>query len=199
MWETAAEWHAALNDLPPALLLASVVFDLLGSATKREGLRVTGFWTLVAGTAGAVAAVVSGLVAEETIEHGEAVHQVMERHETLALSVAGLFVLLTAWRVWRRGNLGPAERPSYLVAASVGALGIIWVAHLGGTIVFRHGGGIPSAVMQEALRERTGEHEHAPGEEHSPADSARAAMSDSARADSAAGHTHAPGTPPHRH
>jgi uncharacterized membrane protein len=198
MWETAAEWHAALNDLPPALLLASVVFDLLGGATKREGLKVAGFWTLVAGTVGAAGAVVSGLLAEKTIEHGEAVHLVMERHEFLALSVGGLFVVLAAWRIWRRGTLGPAERPPYLVAATVGALGIIWVAHLGGTIVFRHGGGIPSTVMQEALRERSGGHEHEPGEEHDST-AAGTAMGDSAKADSAAGHTHAPGTPPHKH
>lgn len=190
MWETAAEWHAAINDLPPALLLASVLFDLLGSATRRDGLKVAGFWTLIAGAIGAVGAVLSGLIAEDSIEHGEAVHRVMETHETLALSVAGLFVALAAWRLWRRGNFKPAERAPYLVAATVGALGIIWVAHLGGTIVFRHGGGIPTSVMEEALRERTGEHEHEPGEEHAPAAGA---------ADSAGEHTHPPGTPPHEH
>ncbi len=189
MWETAAEWHAAINDLAPALLLASVIFDLLGSATGRPTLKTAGFWTLVGGTIGAVAAVASGLIAEETIEHGEAVHRVMETHETLALSVAGLFIVLAAWRIWRRGNLGPAAWPPYLVAATVGALGIIWVAHLGGTIVFRHGGGIPSTVMEEALRERTGEHEHGVGEEHQQAEAG----------DSAPGHTHPPGTPPHEH
>lgn len=190
MWETAAEWHAAINDLPPALLLASVLFDLLGSATRRDGLKVAGFWTLIAGAIGAVAAVISGLIAEESIEHGEAVHRAMETHETLALSVAGLFVLLAAWRVWRRDNFRPAERAPYLVAATVGALGIIWVAHLGGTVVFRHGGGIPTSVMEEALRERAGEHEHEPGEEHAPA---------RGDADSAGQHTHPPGTPPHEH
>lgn len=189
MWETAAEWHAAINDLPPALLLASVIFDLLGSATGRDGLKSAGFWSLVGGAIGGLAAAASGLIAEETIEHGEAVHRVMETHETLALSVTGLFVVLAAWRIWRRGNLGPAERPPYLVAATVGALGIIWVAHLGGTIVFRHGGGIPSTVMEEALRERTGEHEHGPSEEHEQGGAP----------DSASDHTHPPGTPPHEH
>jgi uncharacterized membrane protein len=189
MWQTAAEWHAAINDLAPALLLASVIFDLLGSVTGRDSLKAAGFWTLVGGAIGAVAAAASGLIAEDTIEHGEAVHRVMETHEVLALSVTGLFVLLAAWRIWRRGNLGPVERPPYLVAATVGALGVIWVAHLGGTIVFRHGGGVPSAVMEEALRERTGEHEHGPGEEHEHAEPA----------DTAAGHTHPPGTPPHEH
>jgi len=194
LFDTAAEWHAALNDLPPALFLASVIFDWLGSATKRDSLKAAGFWALVAGVAGAAVAVTSGLLAEGSIEHGETVHRVMERHETWAISVSVTFALLAAWRIWRKGVLGPQERPTYLFAATVGALGIIYVAHLGGTIVFRHAGGVPTAALQEALSERTQTHEHAPGEEHE-----ENAPPDSAAGKADTGHTHAPGTPPHQH
>src|SRR3990172_12954800 len=166
LFDTAAEWHAALNDLPPALLLASVIFDWLGRAKKGERLKAAGFWALVAGVAGAAFAVTSGLLAEGSIEHGETVHRVMERHETWAIAVGVGFALLAAWRIWRKGVLGPQERPTYLLAATAGALGIIYVAHLGGTIVFRHAGGGPTTALPEAARERTPPHEHAPGEEH---------------------------------
>ena len=194
LFDTAAEWHAALNDLPPALLLASVIFDWLGSATKRDSLKAAGFWALVAGVAGAAVAVTSGLLAEGSIEHGETVHRVMERHETWAIAVGVGFALLAAWRIWRKGVLGPQERPTSLLAATVGALGIIYVAHLGGTIVFRHAGGVPTSALQEALSERTQTHEHAPGEEHE-----EGVPPDSAAAKADTGHTHAPGTPPHDH
>jgi uncharacterized membrane protein len=194
LYDTPAEWHAALNDLPPALLLASVIFDWLGSATRRDSLKAAAFWTLVAGVAGAAFAVTSGLLAEGSIEHGETVHLVMERHETWAIAVSVAFALLAAWRIGRKGVLGPQERPTYLFAATVGALGIIYVAHLGGTVVFQHAGGIPTPALQEALAERTQEHEHAPGEEHAPAMPA-----DSAAAKADTGHAHAPGTPPHQH
>jgi len=194
LFDTAAEWHAAINDLPPALLLVSVIFDWVGSATKRDSLKAAGFWTLVAGAAGAVLSVASGLRAEGTIEHGETVHLAMERHETFAIAVTVAFALLAAWRIWRKGVLGPQERPTYLFAATVGAAGIIYVAHLGGTVVFQHAGGIPTSALQEALAERTQEHEHAPGEEHAPAMPA-----DSAAAKADTGHAHAPGTPPHEH
>lgn len=157
MWPTAPEWHAALNDLPTGLVLASLVFDLVGSATNKEGLKTAGYWTLVGGTVGALLAVASGLIAERAMEHGESVHRLVERHQFLALAVAGLFVALSGWRIWRRGNLGPAERPQYLMMAAVGVLGMIWVANLGGTIVYRHGGGIPTSVMLEAIEERAGE------------------------------------------
>jgi uncharacterized membrane protein len=207
MFMTAAEWHAALNDLPPALLLVSVLFDLAGSATKRERLRTAGFWTLIAGVAGAALAIATGLRAESSIEHGETVHRIMERHETWAIAVSVTFALLAAWRIWRKDALGPQERPTYLFAATLAALGIVYVAHLGGTLVFRHGAGVPTAALQEALTERNAGHEHAEGEEHEhvegephetgAADSV-AATADTGRA-AAPSHTHPPGTPPHRH
>jgi uncharacterized membrane protein len=197
-FDTAAEWHAALNDLPPTLFLASVAFDWLGSATKRDTLKAAGFWALVAGVVGAAAAIVSGLVAEDSIEHSEAVHQIMGRHETWAIAVSVTFALLAAWRIWRKGVLGPQERPTYLFAASLAALGIIYVAHLGGTMVFRHGAGVPTAVMQEELTGRAEGHHHEAGEEHEEAEHSHAAP-DSGAAKADTGHTHPPGTPPHSH
>ncbi len=197
-FDTAAEWHAALNDLPPVLFVMSVVFDWLGSATKRDSLKAAGFWSLVAGVAGAAAAIVSGLVAEDTIEHGETVHQIMGRHETWAISVSVAFALLAAWRIWRKGVLGPRERPTYLVAATIAALGILYTAHLGGTMVFRHGAGVPTAALQEALTERAEGHHHGAGEEGEEAEHSRVTPdSGAAKADTA--HQDPPGTPPHQH
>ena len=166
MWQTAAELHAALNDLPVILFILSVAFDLLGSATKQDSLKAAGFWTLVAGAVGALMAMFSGLSAEESIERGGQVRLVMERHETLAISVTVLVVGLAAWRIWRKGQFGAQERPVYLSIAVVGALAVFWVAHLGGTIVYRYGGGIPTSVMEGALQERAAGHSHGPGEEH---------------------------------
>ncbi len=198
MWQTAAEVHAMLNDLPATLLVLSVLFDLAGSAAKRETLKTVGFWMLVAGAVGAVLALLSGLAAERSIEHGDAVHLVMERHKTLAITATILFGGLAAWRIWRRGQLGPKERPTYLTVAAVGALLVFWVGHVGGTIVYRYGGGVPTDVMQGALADRTAGHIHAGGADHdhgpgpAPADS-------SAADSSAADHEHAPGTPEHEH
>src|SRR6266404_8902250 len=98
--------HAALNDLPAALLLVAVLFELAGTLLRRPPLRVAGFWTLVAGAGGAILAVVSGLQAEEHIDHGEAVHQVMETHEKLALVTLGIFVVVALWRIVRERRMG---------------------------------------------------------------------------------------------
>jgi uncharacterized membrane protein len=200
--------HAALNDLPVALLLAAVLFDLLGLATRRLVFRQVGFWILIVGAIGGAAAVVSGLQAEENIDHGDAVHRVMETHEQLALVTLGIFAVLAIWRLLREQKMGTAERALSL-AASLGGLGFLLAASVyGGRLVFDHAAGIPTGVLQDELRSRGAEHTHGSGEEHAGAEhaapmSAPGSDSGAAPADSAAaptkGHTHAPGTPAHGH
>jgi uncharacterized membrane protein len=203
--------HAALNDLPAALLLVAVLFDLAAAVTRRPSLRTAGFWTMVAGAAGAALAVVSGLQAEEHIAHGEAVHRVMETHEELGLITLGVFVVLALWRIVRERRMGSTER-AVVLAASLGGVGALFAtAVYGGKLVFDHAAGIPTEVLQAEMHERAEGHHHHGGEgeadEHGTDEDAAATGADSAAAggpaatanDSGqpAGHTHAPGTPPH--
>jgi uncharacterized membrane protein len=201
--------HAALNDLPAALLLLAVLFELASVALKRPALRVAGYWTLVTGAVGGVLAVLSGLQAEEHIAHGEAVHRVMETHEELALITLGIFAVVALWRIVRENRMGGTERGVVLVLSLAGLGVLITTAVYGGKLVFDHAAGIPTPVLQEELHERAEGHHHGAGEEteeqehdehahdeSAPADSAHGAVP----ADSAApgGHTHPPGTPPHK-
>ena len=149
-----AEWHAALNDFPVVLILASVAFDLWGAAKKRDSLGWAAYWCLGAGAATSILAVVSGLLIEDGIEKTPDVSRLTESHETLGLSLGALFIALATWRVWRKNAFSAAERQSYIMAAAVGALALVWQSHLGGTMVYRHAAGIPSAVLQTELRSR---------------------------------------------
>src|SRR5216684_828124 len=45
-------FHAAVNDLPAALLFVTVLFDLGAWVTKRESLKAAALWTLWAGVIG---------------------------------------------------------------------------------------------------------------------------------------------------
>lgn len=212
------EWprlHAALNDLPAALLIGAVLFDLLAAATRREGLRIASFWTLMLGTLGAAAAVISGLQAEDHIAHGEAVHRLMETHERLALITAGVFAPLALWRLLRENRMGQAER-ALALALGLGGAGVLTATGVyGGKLVFEHAAGVPSEVLQDELHERAeGHHHHGEGEEHGDGDAdhehaeeahehpAPAATGDSAATTGSgapAGHVDPPGTPPHQH
>jgi uncharacterized membrane protein len=185
--------HAALNDLPTALLLTAVLFDIAALVGRRESLRQVGFWTMVVGAVGGAAAVISGLQAEDHIEHGEAVHRVMETHQTLGLITLGVFGVLALWRIARERRMGSGERALSLIV-SVAGVGVLFATAIyGGRLVFEHAAAIPSRVLTEELHERTEGHHHG-----SEADEA-AAPKDSSAPPSAADHVDPPGTPPHTH
>jgi uncharacterized membrane protein len=189
--------HAALNDFPAALLLVSVLFDLLGVFTKRDSLKAAGFWTLVVGVLGTGGAVLAGEMAEDVVEHSDQAHAVMETHATLGIIVLVLFALLALWRIVRKGVWSEKEQPIALTAAVIGVALMVYTSKLGGTLVFEHGLGISAAQMHEIAEQRSGERHHHEEEEGAPehregagADSAKAA----APADSAATHTPADST-----
>ena len=198
--------HAALNDLPAALLATAVFFDLLAALTRRPSLRQAGFVTMIAGTIGAGAAVLSGLEAEDHIAHGEAVHSLMETHETLALTTLGIFAVLVLWRILRERRMSAGERTLSLVVSLAGAGVLVATGVYGGKMVFEHAAGIPTEALEQEMHERAEGHHHHGGEaeEHEPAgeehDSVGEEHAHNDAVDSAApaGHTHPPGTPPHK-
>ena len=149
-----SRFHAALNDLPPAQLPLSVLFDLLGVFLKRESLKAAGFWTLIAGVLGTGAAIVTGLLAEDATPHGAEAHAIMETHETLAFLVFGLFGILALWRLLRRGVWSEKEQPVALTAGVIAALLLIVTGAFGGKLVFDNGVGVPTTVLQHAIQDR---------------------------------------------
>jgi uncharacterized membrane protein len=183
--------HALLNDFPIALLVTAVFFDLLALATRRVVLRQVSFSLLLVGALAAVVAVLSGLQAEDHIEHGEAVHQVMGTHERFALISLSVFGVLALWRLFRERRMGVLER-RVTVIASLGGVGVLFATGLyGGRLVFEHAAGIPSKVLEEELHERSEGHQHggAPDEHGSPAH---------VDPPGTPSHSHPPGTPPHQ-
>ncbi len=186
-------FHAAVNDLPAALLFVTVCFDVAAWLTKRESLKAAALWTLWAGVIGGWVAVVAGLQAADVIEHGDALHELMETHKLLALTTMGLFTVVLAWQLFRRARLSPAETAGLRLLSLAGLVGIVWTGAIGGKMAFDHAAGVSAATMRAEIENRAAGHHHHPGEAdeheqaeaHGPADSS---------ADSA--HRHAPGTPP---
>ncbi len=186
-------FHAAVNDLPSALLLVTVLFDLGAWLSKRDSLKSAAVWTLWAGVIGGWIAVLAGLQAEDAIEHGEAIHELMETHETLALTTMGIFTAVLAWKLFRRSKLTGAEEAGLRVLSVAGLVTVVWTGVLGGKLMFEHAAGIPNAAMQTEMENRQAGHHHEAGEAE---EQQHAAPADTAKP---AGHTHAPGTPPHKH
>jgi len=181
----APRWHALLNDFPAALLVASVFFDLAAATGKRESLRWAGIWTLWAGVIGGWAAVVAGELAKNSIDHGEAIHEVMMQHERQALVTMSIFTAVLVWKMYRRFALPMTEEWVMRVLSIFGVVGVLYTGAAGGKLMFEHAAGVPTKTLESEIQNREAGHPHMPGEEH--ADSAKA------------GHVDPPGTPPHKH
>jgi uncharacterized membrane protein len=180
----AARWHAALNDLPSALLLAAVLFDLASWIWKRESLAWAGLWTLWAGVIGGWGAVVVGALAEQSIDHGEAIHALMERHELLGYLTMAIFTVILGWKLWRRVAQSAAELWIQRALGVAGLVTLVLLANIGGRLVFEHAAGVTSEDMRDELLDR--------GVLLPRTDTA-------AGSGEAGGHHHAPGTAPHEH
>src|SRR5438477_12716208 len=168
-------FHAAVNDLPAALLFVTVLFDIGGWLTKRESLKAAALWTLWAGVIGGWIAVIAGLQAEDVIEHGEAVHELLETHETLALTTMGIFTVVLGWKLFRRARLTPPEEAGLRLLSVAGLVTVGWTGVIGGELVVEHSAGVAAGMSEGEVENRAAGHHHEPGEEeehtHEHADS----------------------------
>ncbi len=131
--------HPSLVHFPIALLSVFFLLELLGTITHREKLRQAAGPMLYCGTVGAVAAVAAGLYAASVVPHGLAVHEIMEWHKRLGLSVASLALILSVWRFVAKHTMVGMARALYLLLAAIMTTGMVFGADLGGLMVYGHG------------------------------------------------------------
>lgn len=227
MIEIIPNWHPVFVHFPIAFTSASVFFFVASKLLKGKAVAaqclLTGKWMLWAAVILACITAAFGWLAYNSVKHDEAGHLAMTVHRNWALSALGALVLLAALELRSRRS---ATTPSYgflflLVAAWLLVVSAAW--H-GGEVVYRYGLGVMSLPEAE---EAGHTHEHGAGHDHGemPAQSGVAPHEDvhshddmandehphdiepaskTPAADGAGavhkkhGHTHAPGTPPHK-
>jgi len=151
-------FHPMLVHFPVALFSAALFFDLAARLFrgKREILLETRWYTLLLALAGLVAAVASGLYAEDTIPHNEAIHELMQSHEKGMFAAAAHFAIAALWiyAVRKKKKAAAPWGATLFLAAGFGVMA--WAADLGGQMVYEHGAGtsIPGLEIGE-------DHDHA--------------------------------------
>jgi uncharacterized membrane protein len=140
--QAMANLHPLVVHFPIALLVSFWIAAVLALLFRSQSLHQAASWMLYLGTAAAAVAVAAGFQAAETVEHSEEVHAILERHETLGLTVLGLSVFLAAVRGltgrWKLRGVAILEIVFGLVL--VGTLGA--GADLGGLMVYGHAVGV---------------------------------------------------------
>ncbi|HWP01050.1 MAG TPA: DUF2231 domain-containing protein [Methylococcus sp.] len=137
-----ANVHPILVHFPIGLLFSFWMVEVLAVLAGRESLRRAASWMLYLGTLGAIAAVFAGFEAAATVEHDDVVHEIMERHEMLGLSVLGMAVLLSLWRLLRRARFSRFGQTLHLVLGLAMIVTMAFGTDLGGLMVYHHGVGV---------------------------------------------------------
>lgn len=146
--------HPLLVHFPIVFLSTFFVFEIVGLLIRNNGLRQFAGGMLYLGALSAIAAAVAGLLAEETVPHGEIVHEIMEWHERAGLTVASLAVVLAGWRAVVRGHFAAMGQALHLLLSLVMVVCLFFGADLGGLMVYQFGVGVKN------LQQADEHHEH---------------------------------------
>lgn len=143
-----ANIHPVLVHFPIAFLSLFVVIDLIGTARKKSEWRNFAAGFLYLGTVFAALTVWAGFHAAETVPHGHNVHEIMERHEHLGISILGLSLALSAWRLRRPVNGFGIYNVLSIILAGI----LIFGADLGGLMVYKYGVAVQAVTVSSEDR-----------------------------------------------
>jgi uncharacterized membrane protein len=117
-----AELHPIIVHFPIALLITSVVLDVIALITRHRHLLYGATWVLAFGVAGALAAGLTGSLSEHSAQIAAAsVSQILAMHQTLGFATGFVFASLLALRLlWLLPDMLAALTPRYAVAQRVG-------------------------------------------------------------------------------
>lgn len=131
--------HPAIVHFPIALLIASVVLDALGVGFRRASLTQAGFYTLIAGSLGATAAVLTG---PEHAAKDAAALTILHRHELFAALMVLCCLILVGMRLGNVNGLYGTGAAGYLALGGVLIVCIVLTGYFGGQMVYDHGVGV---------------------------------------------------------
>lgn len=140
--------HPALVHFPIALLATSLLWDGLALWQHEPFWWQMSFWSLAAGLAAAVPAVITGFVDFTALPTEHPAEQLAIWH----LSVVAVAILLYLGSLAVRGSPAPPVEGHLYGAVALSVLGLIALlvgGLLGGRLVYRHGVGMHDGTLNE--------------------------------------------------
>ena len=162
--------HPIINHFTIALFSVAVILDVVGMLSRKPTFHEAARINLYIAGAAVILTVITGLVALNTLKHGEELHEMMESHETLGYVAGGLVFLAALWRILTGGSFPQKARALYLALLACGFVAVYVNAFWGGEMAFKYG--ITSTTYQESIQGEAGHHHegqmHEEGESQEP-------------------------------
>jgi len=155
-----ANIHPVVVHFPIALLVMFFIVDLVASILQKDSWRQVATGMLYLGTIAAGVSVAVGLMAAGSVEHGENVHLIMERHKLIGISILCLSLMLSIWRLLSGGAIKGVTNIIFLIFAVVLNILIMLGADLGGLMVYKYGVAVEAVELttMDYFQEHTHSH-----------------------------------------
>jgi uncharacterized membrane protein len=133
--ESVIALHKASTHFPIGLLLTSAAFDLAGVILRRSDLKSAAFWTLLAGTLGAVGTTLLGLLGDPFATDASQLTVKVAAHQRVGIASVVVFGVICAWRLTRRQRLERTEGWLYGLITLAGVALVSYTGYLGGHLL----------------------------------------------------------------
>ena len=161
--EFFAQFHPKLIHFPIAFFLVYLLLELLGAIFKKDFFSKAAHLFLLFGVLGALAAVLTGNLAENAFEGwNKTTKAIVETHSTYANITLWYFTSLMVLRTFivLRKKFSNLFKYIFCVLALVGSYFVYQTGEYGGKMVFQHGVGtqfhIKTDEMKDSLKEIIG-------------------------------------------
>ena len=142
--------HPVLVHFPIALIFIAVLCDLIGIIFRKNPFIFTANILTAFAALGAAAAVISGSLAENSVWHPGAAHELLETHEIVGYVFLGIMVVFAIFRFAVGEKIyGRAGWIAVLIGVVTAAI-VSYGGYLGGEIVYTHGTGVREAQAATA-------------------------------------------------
>jgi len=125
-----------------ALLVVSVLFDIIAVSTNRPHFETAGWWNLFLGFFAALFAVITGLYAKNSAFITPDTKTLLTYHQYLGIATAVIFTGLFIWRSGMNRVIQPKWRGLYLSISVLGVVVLLTVGFIGGLMVYEHGANV---------------------------------------------------------
>jgi len=136
--------HPMIVHFPIALLIIGFLAEFISVVFKKEFFGKAGFYLLILGTLGVVAAYISGNIAGDGLTEAGALKDAIEKHEDAAAVTLWLMVAVSVVRVGfvLLKKYEGAFKWISLILFFIGVLSIARTGYYGGELVFKHAAGV---------------------------------------------------------
>jgi uncharacterized membrane protein len=137
--------HPAIVHLPIAFVVLSFAADFLCKLTRKESLRLVGYWSMLAAVLSGAATIAAGYGDLSRAALTPETRQFVNLHMKVGWTIAVSLVVLTVWR-WRiRQQARRVVTIPYLLASFLVFCVTMFQGWYGGEMVYSQGAGVAAA------------------------------------------------------